>query len=140
MTTKQYLSQISLLDKKIKGLMNTITEQRVLALSLGALDYGEKVQTTPNFDKIGTKIAKLDRLECELDALIDDYTDKKSKIIEQIQNMDDELLYSVIFSRYVERKTFEKIATEINYSYRQTTRLHGKALKVFESLYGAEYF
>ena len=84
MTTKQYLSQISLLDKKIKGLINTITEQRVLALSLGALDYGEKVQTTPNFDKIGTKIAKLDRLERELDALIDDYTDKKSKIIEQI--------------------------------------------------------
>lgn len=139
METKQYLNQISLLDRKINSLIATISEQRVLALSLGALDYGEKVQTTPNFDKIGTKIAKLDRLERDLDALVDEYVDKKAKIIGQIQKMDDELLYTVLFSRYVEKKTFEKIATEINYSYRQTTRLHGNALREFEMLYGEEY-
>lgn len=139
MTTKQYLGQIALLERKINSLMSTITEQRIFASGLSSIGYGERVQTTPNFDKIGTKIAKLDLLECDLDALVDEYADKKRKIIGQIQKIDDELLYSVLFSRYVEKKSFEKIATEIDYCYRQTLRLHDKALCVFESKFGVNY-
>jgi hypothetical protein len=53
--------------------------------------------------------------------------------------MEDETLYTILFSRYVEKKTFEKIATETSYCYRQITRLHGKALREFEKKYGETY-
>jgi len=53
--------------------------------------------------------------------------------------MEDENVYNVLFSKYIEKKTFEVIATEMNYSWRQTIRLHGIALKKFEQKYGATY-
>ena len=60
-------------------------------------------------------------------------------IISQIDNMEDETYYDILFSRYIEKKTFEKIASDMNYSFRNTTRLHGKALKEFEKKYGYLY-
>ena len=37
------------------------------------------------------------------------------------------------------KKTFEVIATEMKYSWRQVVRLHGTALKQFEKKYGEGY-
>lgn len=53
--------------------------------------------------------------------------------------MDDENVYNILFARYIEKKTFEVIATEMNYSFRNITRLHGRALKEFEKKYGEQY-
>ena len=53
--------------------------------------------------------------------------------------MEEESVYQILFSRYIEKKTFEKIATEMEYSWRQIVRLHGKALQQFEKKYGEEY-
>lgn len=99
----------------------------------------ERVQTTPDHDKIGTAYAKIDEMERNLDSAIDQYVDKKNEIIKQIDSMEDETLYVILFSRYIEKKTFEQIATELHYSYRQITRLHGKALNEFEKRFGDCY-
>ena len=139
METKQYLMQISRLDRKINNKLSEIAQYRELAQSISAVENKERVQTSPDFDKIGGAISKLDEMERKLDEMIDDYVNKKSKIIEQIDKMDDEIHYQILFSRYIEKKTFEKISTEINYSFRNTTRLHGKALKEFEKIYGHLY-
>lgn len=139
METKQYLMQISRLDRKINNKLSEIAQYRELAQSISAVENKERVQTSPDFDKIGGAISKLDEMERKLDEMIDDYVNKKSKIIEQIDKMDNELHYQILFSRYIEKKTFEKISTEINYSFRNTTRLHGKALKEFEKIYGHLY-
>lgn len=139
MDTKQYLMQISRLDRKINNKLSEIAQYRELAQSISAVENKERVQTSPDFDKIGGAISKLDEMERKLDEMIDDYVNKKSKIIEQIDKMDNELHYQILFSRYIEKKTFEKISTEINYSFRNTTRLHGKALKEFEKIYGHLY-
>lgn len=139
METKQYLMQISRLDRKINNKLSEIAQYRELAQSISAVENKERVQTSPDFDKIGGAISKLDEMERKLDKMIDEYVEKKTKIIEQIDKMDDEIHYQILFSRYIEKKTFEKIATEINYSFRNTTRLHGKALKEFEKIYGHLY-
>lgn len=116
-----------------------ITQLKELACSISAIQTGERVQTTPNYDKIGTAYAKIDDMERKLDKLIDTYVDRKNHIISQIDGVEDEMLYNILFARYIERKTFEKIATELEYSWRQIIRLHGKALKQFENQYGKEY-
>ena len=139
MTTKEYLSQISRLDRMIKNKLTELSQLKEMTCGLSAIPNEEKVQTTPNFDKIGAAYCKIESMEENIDKLIDEYADKKSEIISQIDGMEDEILYDILFSRYIARKTFEKIADNMNYSFRQTTRLHGKALQKFEKKYGHLY-
>jgi hypothetical protein len=116
-----------------------LSQLKELACSISAVSGEDRVMVTPNFDKIGTKQAKIDEMERNIDALVDEYIIKRDKIVSQIDSMEDENVYNVLFSRYIEKKTFEVIATEMNYSWRQTIRLHGIALKKFEQKYGATY-
>lgn len=139
METKYYLSQISRLDRMIKNKLSELAELKELSCGISAVTSEERVQTTPNFDKMGTAYCKIERMEEELDKLIDEYVDKKNEIIAQIDSMEDEMHYEILFARYIEKKTFEKIATDIHYSFRNTTRLHGKALQEFEKKYGHLY-
>ena len=139
MKTKDYLSQVSRLNKMINNKLSEISQLRELSISISAIGNDEKVQTSPNFDKIGTAIAKIDELESNLDKMIDEYLVKRERIIAQIDTMEEESVYQILFSRYIEKKTFEKIVTEMKYSWRQIVRLHGKALQQFEKKYGEEY-
>ena len=139
MKTKDYLSQVSRLNKMINNKLSEISQLRELSVSISAIGNDEKVQTSPNFDKIGTTVAKIDEMENNLDKMIDEYLVKRERIIAQIDTMEEESVYQILFSRYIEKKTFENIATEMKYSWRQIVRLHGKALQQFEKKYGEEY-
>lgn len=139
MTTKEYLGQISRLNRMINNKLTEIAQLKDMAASISAPQSGERVQTTPNFDKIGTRYAKIDEMERKIDGMVDELVDKKEKIIQQIDSMEDENTYNILFARYIEKKTFEVIATEMKYSWRQVVRLHGTALKQFEKKYGEEY-
>ena len=139
MDTKQYLQQISRLDRMIQNKLAEISQLRELAMSVSAVKNEERVQNTPNFDKIGTAYCKIEEMEEKLDKLIDEYVDKKNLIISQIDKIDNEAYYEILFARYIEKKTFEKIADEMTYSFRQIIRLNGRALKEFEKKYGNTY-
>lgn len=139
MTTKDYLNQISRLNRMINNKLTEITQLRELSCSISAIRNEEKVKSSSDPDKIGSTYAKIDEMERNLDKTIDEYTDKKNLIIKQIDGIEDEDCYNLLFSRYIEKKTFEVIATEMNFSYRNITRLHGRALKAFEDKYGETY-
>ena len=81
MDTKQYLSQISRLNRQIQNKLSEISQLRDLSMGIRAISNEERVQTTPNFDKIGTSIAKIDEMERNLDKMIDEYVEKKNVII-----------------------------------------------------------
>lgn len=139
MTTKSYLGQIKRLELQMQNKLSEIGQLRELSRSVSAVVNEERVQTTPNFDKIGTMYCKIEAMEEKLSALIDEYMKQKNEIISQIEGLDDEIYYELLFHRYIERKTFEEIAVDIKYSFRQTLRLHGKALCAFEEKYGHLY-
>ena len=139
MTTKDYLNQINRLNRMINNKISEISQLRELAYSVSSIQNEEKVQTSIKPDSIGCTIAKLEEMEKAIDRNIDEYRDKKCKIISQIDGMEDENYYNILFSRYIEKKSFELIATEMSFSYRNITRLHGKALKAFELKYGETY-
>ena len=81
METKQYLSQISRLDRMIKNKISEISQLRELLMSVSAVSVDEKVQTSPNFDKIGSSFCKISEMEDNLNLLIDEYVKKKNEII-----------------------------------------------------------
>ena len=67
MTTKDYLNQISRLDSMIQNKMEEISQYRELAVSLTAVRSDIKVRTSPNMDKIGSSMARLEEMERKLD-------------------------------------------------------------------------
>lgn len=139
MDTKQYLGQISRLDRMIKNKMTELSQYKDLIYGLSGVVNEERVQKSPDFDKMTGKVAKVLKIESKIDELIDEYVDKKNLIISQIDSIENETYYEILFARYIEKKTFEKIADEMMYSWRQIIRLHGKALQEFEKMYGKTY-
>lgn len=138
-STKEYLSQISRLDRMIKNKLTELSQLKDLYYGLSAIPNDERVQTSTNKDKMGTAYCKIETMEENIDKLIDEYVYKKNLIISQIDSIENEVHYDILFLRYIEKNTFEKIAADMHYSFRNITRLHGKALKEFEKKYGDSY-
>ena len=139
MTTQEYLGQISRLNRVINNKLKELSQLKELSISISAIKNSERVQTTPNFDKIGSAYCKIEELEEKIDKLVDEYIQKREKTIEQIESLENETEYQILFSKYITGDTLEKISKDMNYVYRNITRLHGKALKSFEKKYGNQY-
>lgn len=111
----------------VKEQIDRYKEQREFAYGLSQnMDGMPKAQNKPNYT-IENLIDSYD----ELLRILTEEQNKVNKIIEQI-NMLDPLHRIILHKRYVEGKNFETIASEINYSYTRTCRMHGDALNEFD--------
>lgn len=59
---------------------------------------------------------------------LDMLSDLRKKIESEIESVKEQKLRTLLRMRYICGKTFEQIAVDMNYSWRQTVRLHGDAL------------
>lgn len=134
MKAKEYLQQLQRLDTVINQKIKEIQDLRVQMQSGGGIDYSkERVQSSPSGDAPFVKpICKIIDLEAEINAEIDKFVDEKHKIINQIQGLKNSDYISLLFKRYVEFKSLERICVEMNFSYDYIKHLHGYALKEFE--------
>ena len=139
METKEYLQQIGRYDRLINNKLVELAQYRSMACSVSAVKNNEKVQSSPSHDTMDKIVSKIEQMENEIDMLVDRYIDNKRIITSQIDSMSGEMTYQILFSRYVEQKTFEKMAIEMNYCYKQIIRRHGKALQEFEQKWGDTY-
>ena len=137
--TKQYLSQISRLERQIQNKLSEIYQLKTMACSVTVSSDGERVQTSGDKDRLGNVVTKIVDLEKETDKLVDEFLSKRNHIIEQIDNMDNEDYYHVLSLRYAGKNTFEDIAKITYWSLRKVFMIHDKALAEFEKLYGSEY-
>lgn len=139
MTTKHYLEQIERLDRMIQNKLSEICQLKHIATSITIVPKEVNVQVSSDKDRMGNAVSKLLDLEKETDQLVDDYIEKRKRIIEQIDSMEDANMYHVLSERYIMRKELGVIAVEMGYSFKQVCRIHGDALKEFERIYGREY-
>lgn len=139
MTTKKYLSQIDRWDKMIQNKLSEICRLREMATSTSSLNSGERVQTSLNTDKLGDIVATIVDLENETNQLVDRLVEKRKYIVQQIDGIDDTDYYNILAMRYINKATFEEIASNTHWSIRKVFSMHGKALEEFEKRYGTEY-
>lgn len=134
MKAKEYLQQLQRLDTVINQKIKEVHDLRLQAQSGSGLDYSkERVQSSPSGDAPFVKpICRIIDLEAEINAEIDKFVDEKHKIINQIQGLKNSDYISLLFKRYVEFKSLEKICVEMNFSYDYIKHLHGYALQDFE--------
>ena len=130
MTAKQYLNRVRRIDKEIEALLRLVQRTR------------ESLETvTQNYDSDGAQSTKnphkydrLVELESLVDAKIDQQIALKAEILNTIMQLEDRRQRLVLMEYYIEMKTFEQVAVDIHYSWRQIMNIHGHALKEVQKL------
>ena len=92
------------------------------------------VSGTGSQDKLGDAVAKIVDLQEEINQKIDRYVDLKREISAVLEKLDDPDQVKVLHKRYFEYKQWERIACEMNYSFRNVCYIHGKALQAVEAI------
>ena len=122
--------KINLQLKELEGLRTKLIE-------INSINYSDnKVKTSAKCDaQFAEILCNIECLEKKINANIDKLVDKKHKIAKQIYALDNKDDIVVLFKRYVEYSTFQKIASEMAYSIRNIHYIHNRALKHFEEKY-----
>lgn len=129
MNAKQYLNKIRLYDTRINAKLNERQHLRELVTSITTSLKADAGSSGGNQDKLGSIVARMVDLEAEIDRDVDGLVSAKkdiSALLDEIENYDQ---YDVLTKRYVQYKKWEQIACEMNMSYRNVCRVHGKALQ-----------
>lgn len=139
METKKYLSQIERLDRVIQNKLTEIYQLKTMACNIVVSTENERVQSSGDKERMASTVAKIVDIEREIDSLIDTQLERKNVIIGQIESLENNDMYHILFNRYVKRASFGDIAKEMNYSERHIITLHGEALQEFERKFGNLY-
>ena len=130
MNAKQWLMRARSIDREINSLLREKEEVRERVLKITQSYTTDVVSGTKDphrFDRIV-------ELEMEIDRNIDELVRIKAEINNGISKLADGRYREILRMRYLESKTFEEISVAIRYSYKQTCRMHGRALLLMEGL------
>lgn len=125
---RQFLSRAKKIDSEIDVLLRAKQETLDRVLSI-----------TQKYDADGAQSSKdphkYDRL-VELESMIDQKTDEllevKKEITDTIMQLPERRFRCVMLDAYIRMMTFEQIAVEQHYSYRQVKRIHSKGLVLID--------
>lgn len=142
MTAKEYLSQIRTLETRIKSIDSEIEALRDEVGSLrspwpdGQL-HGSGITNPVEAEAV--KLAdRLQQLETEQIKTRGRLWIQRKRIIDDIGRIQDNTAVALLTAKYVNGDTFEQIAVDIGYSYRQVLRKHGEALERFRAVMGSK--
>lgn len=138
MTAKQYLEQLSTLDRMLSEKLDQIYRLRNTASNPSCYIGGERVQTSMSGDRMADIVAKIVMLEEECDTLQDRYADLRRTIITKT-NMLSGKHKDIIRKRYIEKKTIHAIAQDIGMTDRGLKKAHKRALEEFTKIMQIRY-
>lgn len=125
---KQWLNRAHNIDKEINNLI--LERDRAFSKATSAVNgaSGEKVQTSAQ-NSTESKYIAYAEYESEIDRRIDELYEVKKEILWAIKKVENGTYRLLLTLRYIRFMTWEQVAEEMNYSYRQTLRIHGKSLR-----------
>lgn len=138
MTAKEYLQQVKLKEARIKNLQRDKESVEAMLYSLGGNSQGERVQSSRNFDKLGTLYSRIDAAEREIESQIADLVLFRMEVSGQINDLHNDKYMTVLNCRYIHFMSWEKIADTAfkdRYSVRHIQKIHGLALLEFEEIH-----
>lgn len=132
MTAKKYLQTIKRYDDSIAHEIEILNDMREKVSLIGGIDYAkDRVQTSPTSGNV--QIESIVDMENNIIRMIEEQTQIKLKIINEIQTLSNPMYVEILIRRYVELKSFERIACDLGYVYNYICNLHGEALIAFEN-------
>ena len=130
MTPKEYLTQYRYAVMKAKAAQDHLDDLRAMAERITPKYGGDGGGTHQSIDKLGAAVARIVDAEAVVDAQISLLIATAREVQNTIEAVQDETLRVLLYERYINGKTFEAIAVQMNYSYVHIVhRLHPKALE-----------
>ena len=132
MTAKEYLNQLTSIEKLIQA--KTTERERLMALATKVTSALNdcKVETSPDNTKTQNIIIKMAELREEIEEQASRYTALYRKIEEEIDDIEDDRYKLLLMMRYMKGASFSDIADKLGYEKRWTLVLHKRALQDFE--------
>lgn len=128
----EWLSQIGKLNQMIDAKIAERDQIRLLATNtVGNLDG---MPHAPGIsDKVGNLAVKLVALDEEINALVDQYVDRRQEAIRMLERL-PEIEYGVLHRYYIRNMTIEEVAQDMGYCGRQISRIKKHGLKILEDV------
>lgn len=131
---QKFLQMVELYDAHINNKLEELTRLKELTRQITATLKQDVVAHSSGGDRLGDTIAKIVDLENEFNDAVDAYVDRRRDALRLLERVEDADEYQVLHKRYFEFKTWEKIACEMNFTYRNVCYIHGKALQTVDKL------
>lgn len=132
MTAKQYLYRVRRVDKEITALISLADRTRDSLERITQNYDGDGAQST----KDPHKFDRLAELEDLIDQKIDEQLKLKAETLNTIMQLDNRLHREVLIGHYLNMKTWEQVAVDMDYSWRQIMNFHGSALQEIQRIIG----
>jgi hypothetical protein len=84
-----------------------------------------------NQDKLGSTVARIADKEEEIDKAVEKLVTLKHEAYTLMSMLHDPAHIKVLHGRYIQYRSFESIASDMGYTYRNICYLHGRALQAF---------
>jgi RNA polymerase sigma factor (sigma-70 family) len=124
----KYLKRYVWLNKKIDRKYAEIERWRTMLGKVTAQYTSQPKGGGSIYGKTEEILAKTVDLEKEIDADVDRLISIRDNIKAIIEAVEDDREKLLLQYRYLDGRTFEEIAVQMNYSWRQIHRLHSRAL------------
>lgn len=130
MTPKEYLQQYRQAVMRAEAAMDHLEELKSMATRITPNYDGEGGGTHQDGDKLGAAVASIIEAKSRVSDELEMLCATEREVIHTISLVNDGVLRNLLYERYINGKTFERIAVEMNYSYVHVVhRLHPKGLK-----------
>ena len=129
MTAKEWLGRA----RKLRLRLSTLEDSKQRA-------YARAVSSTAGMSERvsggepGDKLAAYAEVSLAADRQIEKLEQVRAEILHVIGQVEDNTLATLLTEYYVNDKTWEEVAVQMQYSWRWTMKLHGKALRAVEAI------
>lgn len=128
---KKYLRQYGCALRAERAIEEEIQQVRLDKMFPALVQDGMPHGSGGNSD-LSAFVVKVDELLAELKKQAEKRITLRQGIVRKIEQMDDETEKLVLRLRYIQLLKWEEIAVRMDYTYRNVTKIHGKALQNFE--------
>jgi len=132
---KDYLKRIVFLNKLINKKIQKQYEMRLSLTGSSPILDENKVQTTPEQDRMGLDISNIVDLEEEINQNIDELVKMRNKVRRYILTMDNPRYADIIRMRYCQGIRLKVIAEEMGISLENAKVTHWRALQEFDKIF-----
>lgn len=133
MNAKDYLTEYKRIEARVRVLQTEVEKLRTDAEGMNInLDGMPKASGKP--DKIARLAIQLAAYETDLADELSHLWSKRMEIVGKLGKLKEPKHFTILHARYIEGKTWERIAVDMDITWRYCYMLHGRALTEFEKV------
>ena len=133
MKAKEYLMQVSKIDRMITNKIQEVKQWKDIALSSTVSSDGDRVQASGSQQRMADAVGRYVDIEKEINADIDRLVDVKREVIKTIEML-PEAEYDLLHMIYIQGMDLIAAAESEGKTYTWATTTHGRALSHLQKI------